>query len=82
MSSRRGALFREDSHLRGPCGQKTLDYVNARCAENGTKSTFEPVEPDADQQFVYDKVFDLCKLEPTVACHPDPGQRKLAKEPS
>ena len=23
---------------------------------------------------------DLSKLEPTVACHPDPGQRKLAKE--
>ena len=25
-------------------------------------------------------VVDLSKLEPTVACHPDPGQRKLAKE--
>ena len=24
--------------------------------------------------------FDLSKLEPTVACHPDPGQRKKAKE--
>ena len=22
----------------------------------------------------------MTKLEPTVACHPDPGQRKLAKE--
>jgi 3-isopropylmalate/(R)-2-methylmalate dehydratase large subunit len=63
-----------------PCDQKTLDYVNARCRENGTKSTFEPVEADADQTFVYDKTFDLSKLEPTVACHPDPGQRKLAKE--
>jgi len=25
---------------------------------------------------------DLSKLEPTVACHPDPGNRKLAKEMS
>jgi len=63
-----------------PCDQKTLDYVNERVRENGTKSTFEPVELDADQSFVYDKVFDLSTLEPTVACHPDPGQRKLAKE--
>ena len=23
---------------------------------------------------------DLSKLEPTVACHPDPGQRKKAKD--
>ena len=63
-----------------PCDQKTLDYVNARTAENGTKSTFTPAEIDADQSFVYDKVFDLSALEPTVACHPDPGQRKLARE--
>ena len=63
-----------------PCDQTTLDYVNERIAENGTKSTFQPAEIDADQSFVYDKVFDLSALEPTVACHPDPGQRKLAKE--
>ena len=63
-----------------PCDQTTLDYVNARIAENGTKSTFEPAEVEADQKFIYDKTFDLSKLEPTVACHPDPGQRKLAKE--
>jgi 3-isopropylmalate/(R)-2-methylmalate dehydratase large subunit len=63
-----------------PCDQKTIDYVNERTAENGTKSDFEPVEVDREQSFVYDKVFDLSKLEPTVACHPDPGNRKLAKE--
>jgi 3-isopropylmalate/(R)-2-methylmalate dehydratase large subunit len=44
------------------------------------KSTFEPVLADADQQFVFDKTYDLSKLEPTVACHPDPGNRKLARE--
>jgi len=63
-----------------PCDQTTLDYVNERIAENGTKSTFQPAEIDGDQSFVYDKTFDLSQLEPTVACHPDPGHRKLAKE--
>src|SRR5260370_4917243 len=60
-----------------PFDAKTDAYVKERVAENGTKSDFEPVEVEKDQKFVYDKVFDLSKLEPTVACHPDPGQRKL-----
>jgi 3-isopropylmalate/(R)-2-methylmalate dehydratase large subunit len=63
-----------------PCDEKTIDYVRARTAENGTKSAFEPVELEPDQKFVYDKVFNLSELEPTVACHPDPGNRKLARE--
>jgi 3-isopropylmalate/(R)-2-methylmalate dehydratase large subunit len=63
-----------------PCDEKTLDYVNERILENGTKSEFTPVEIDAEQSFIYDKTFDLTKLEPTVACHPDPGNRKLARE--
>ena len=65
-----------------PCDQKTLDYVNERTRENGTKSEFTPVEIEAEQSFIYDKTFDLTALEPTVACHPDPGNRKLAKEMS
>jgi 3-isopropylmalate/(R)-2-methylmalate dehydratase large subunit len=59
---------------------RTAEYVDARVKKNGTKSTYEPVEPDADQTFVYETVIDLDQLEPTVACHPDPGQRKKAKE--
>jgi 3-isopropylmalate/(R)-2-methylmalate dehydratase large subunit len=65
-----------------PYDEKTGAYVRERVEENGTKSDFEPVELDRDQKFSYDKTFDLSKLEPTVACHPDPGQRKLAKEMS
>jgi 3-isopropylmalate/(R)-2-methylmalate dehydratase large subunit len=65
-----------------PCDQQTLDYVNERVRENGTKSEFTPVDVDADQTFIYDKTFDLSQLEPTVACHPDPGNRKLAREMS
>jgi 3-isopropylmalate/(R)-2-methylmalate dehydratase large subunit len=63
-----------------PCDQKTIDYVRERVEENGTRKDFDPVELDREQTFMYDKVFDLSKLEPTVACHPDPGNRKLAKE--
>jgi 3-isopropylmalate/(R)-2-methylmalate dehydratase large subunit len=63
-----------------PYDEKTGAYTRERVKENGTRSDFEPVELDEDQKFVYDKVFDLSKLEPTVACHPDPGQRKLARE--
>lgn len=60
--------------------QKTFDYVNERTRANGTKSEYNAISPDSDQTFVYDKTFDLSKLEPTVAMHPDPGQRALAKE--
>ena len=63
-----------------PYDEKTGSYVRERVQENGTKQEFEPVELDGDQKFIYDKVFDLSKLEPTVACHPDPGNRKLARE--
>ena len=62
-----------------PADQTTFDYVDARLAANGTKADYHAVELDAEQRFVYDKAFDLSKLEPTVALHPDPGQRALAK---
>jgi len=37
------------------------------------------VERDRDEKFVYELTLDLAKLEPTVACHPDPGRRQLAR---
>ena len=63
-----------------PADEKTFAYVDERTKRNGTKSTYTPVEVDKDQSFVYDDVVDLSKLEPTVAQHPDPGHRALAKE--
>lgn len=63
-----------------PFDARTAEYVEARTRLNGTPTAYEPVEPDADQKFIYELVVDLGKLEPTVACHPDPGQRKRAKE--
>ena len=63
-----------------PFDARTAEFVEARTRLNGTRTAYEPVEPDADQDFVYQLTLDLSKLEPTVACHPDPGQRKKAKE--
>lgn len=63
-----------------PADEKTFRYVDERTAENGTKAQYEPVDLDREQQFIYDKTFDISKLEPTVAMHPDPGNRALAKE--
>lgn len=59
---------------------KTEEFVNHRTRLNGTRSNYTPVERDANEKFVYETVIDLSKLEPTVACHPDPGNRRLAKE--
>jgi len=59
---------------------QTQAYVDYRCKLNGTRTSYEPAEPDRSQNFVFEMTIDLSKLEPTVACHPDPGQRKLARE--
>jgi 3-isopropylmalate/(R)-2-methylmalate dehydratase large subunit len=57
---------------------QTKAYVDHRCKLNGTRSEYEPM--DREEDFVYELVVDMGGLEPVVACHPDPGQRKLAKE--
>jgi 3-isopropylmalate/(R)-2-methylmalate dehydratase large subunit len=59
---------------------KTQAFVDQRCKLNGTKTEFEPALRDRKEKFVAEFVVDLSQLEPTVACHPDPGQRKLAKD--
>ncbi len=63
-----------------PFDARTAEYVDARVKLNGTESRYEPVTLDRDQKFIYELVVDLSKLEPLVACHPDPGQRKTARE--
>src|ERR1051325_4188094 len=59
---------------------RTKEYVDTRTRLNNTKTKYTPVERDRAEKFVYELVVDLSKLEPTVACHPDPGNRKKAKE--
>jgi 3-isopropylmalate/(R)-2-methylmalate dehydratase large subunit len=61
---------------------RTQEYVDSRVRLNGTHGTYEPVERGQNEKFVFEMTVDLSKLEPTVACHPDPGQRKKAKEMS
>ena len=61
---------------------QTQAFVDHRCKLNNTKPDYDPVFRDADEKFVFDLTIDLSALEPTVACHPDPGQRKKAKEMS
>ena len=63
-----------------PFDARTAEYVEARTHLNDTKQAYEPVEPDSDQRFICELTLDLSQLEPTVACHPNPGQRKKAKE--
>jgi len=58
---------------------QTQAFVDYRCKLNGTRSSYEPVERDPDETFVYELNLDLSELEPVVACHPNPGVRKLAK---
>ena len=60
--------------------EKTKALVDERTQLNGTKSDYEPVARDEKETFIYDSTIDLSALEPTVACHPDPGNRKLARE--
>ena len=59
---------------------QTKAFVDHRCKLNGTKASYEPVERDREEMFFSEMIVDLTNLEPTVACHPDPGQRKLAKD--
>ncbi len=62
-----------------PADQVTFDYVDARIRANGTKAEYTPVELDQEQNFIHDQVIDLSALEPTVAMHPNPGNRAPAK---
>jgi 3-isopropylmalate/(R)-2-methylmalate dehydratase large subunit len=62
-----------------PADEKTFAYVDARIRANGTKSDYTPVEIDREQKFIRDQVIDLTSLEPTVAMHPNPGNRAAAK---
>ncbi|MCS6976421.1 MAG: 3-isopropylmalate dehydratase large subunit [Gemmatales bacterium] len=57
--------------------EKTLEYVRSR---NRSGKPFEPVFNDADANFVYEKVFDVRRLEPVVAKPHSPDNRALVSE--
>jgi 3-isopropylmalate/(R)-2-methylmalate dehydratase large subunit len=62
-----------------PADEKTFAYVDEHIKANGTKNNYDPVELDKNQKFIFDRVYNLCELEPTVAMHPNPGNRALAR---
>lgn len=63
-----------------PFDGRTAEFVDTYTRLNGTKCSYEPVEPDPHQKFIAEHVLELDRLEPLVACPPDPASRHLAKE--
>src|SRR5437588_10690208 len=55
----------------------TLDYVNAR---NRDGKTFTPVYTDPGATFMYEKVYDVRKLQPVVAKPHSPDNRSFVSE--
>jgi 3-isopropylmalate/(R)-2-methylmalate dehydratase large subunit len=65
-----------------PYDEKTAPTCANASRRTARRSNASRSRSIASSRSSYDKTFDLSKLEPTVACHPDPGQRKLAKDMS
>jgi 3-isopropylmalate/(R)-2-methylmalate dehydratase large subunit len=57
--------------------QVTLDYVNAR---NKSGKKYEVVTSDPDASFVYERVYDVRKLQPVVAKPHSPDNRAFVRE--
>lgn len=57
--------------------QKTLDYVNAR---NRAGMSYEVLRNDPGAKFIYEKVFDVRKLEPVLAKPHSPDNRAYVSE--
>src|SRR5205085_4339263 len=57
--------------------QVTLDYVNARNAGN---RPYTVMRSDAGARYVYEKVYDVAKLEPIVAQPHSPDNRAYVSE--
>jgi 3-isopropylmalate/(R)-2-methylmalate dehydratase large subunit len=57
--------------------QVTIDYVNSR---NKHKKAFQAVYTDPGAQFIYEKVYDVSKLEPVIAKPHSPDNRAFVSE--
>lgn len=63
-----------------PADEKTCAYVDQQAAHEGNSCGYEVIPPDEDAPCSAERRVDLTNLEPTVAMHPNPGQRRLARE--
>lgn len=59
---------------------KTRAFVDARMAEHGTTRPYEVIAPDLAAPACFERRVNMSALEPTIALHPDPGQRRAARE--
>ena len=59
--------------------QVTLDYVNARGKKTGGKP-YTVMKADADATYMYEKVYDLSKMEPTIAKPHSPDNKATVRE--
>lgn len=66
----KNAVFRADA--------VTTAFVDRNAADHGTTRPYEVVDPDPGAKHDYELTVDLTSLEPTVALHPDPGNRRAA----
>src|SRR5262249_30058505 len=57
--------------------QVTLDYVNAR---NAGQKSYQVVKTDPGAKFIYEKVYDVTKLEPVVAKPHSPDNKAFVRE--
>ncbi|MBX7103307.1 MAG: 3-isopropylmalate dehydratase large subunit [Gemmataceae bacterium] len=57
--------------------QVTLDYVNRR---NAGQKPYTVMKSDADAKFIYEKVYDVSKLEPVVAKPHSPDNKAKVSE--
>jgi 3-isopropylmalate/(R)-2-methylmalate dehydratase large subunit len=59
--------------------QVTLDYVNTR---NKSKKAYEVVKTDPGAKFIFEKVYDVTKLEPVVAKPHSPDNKAFVSQVS
>lgn len=57
----------------------TLDYVNARGKKTGSKP-YTVLKTDADAKFIFEKVYDVTKLEPVIAQPHSPDNRAYVSQ--
>ncbi|MSR53438.1 MAG: homoaconitate hydratase family protein [Gemmataceae bacterium] len=59
--------------------QVTLDYVDARAKKTGNKP-YSVLKSDAGASFIYEKVFDVTKMEPVIAKPHSPDNKANVSE--
>ena len=63
-----------------PFDEVTKQYVEDRTRRHGTTTEYHPVESDPDATFLREYVFDVGKIEPTVAKPHSPDNRARARD--